>query len=279
MSERTEVDGSYTVTLSDEQLSSIGFELDRIRDRMIKDKEPAPDPVVIVAGNYPLYTDKIPDEWVHLNHEIESSRYAKIVVYRPRAWEMAEDGTIILHDGTLGSHDNEFESEFTIEISPDQYVDYRSISAEEMSDGTVPAESVDDEKQIATIELDRTVSDQRIEALLNGLHTIDQITTESNDDGDYEVIHTPRGPSLDGLGFDDSLTKIRDWINSEYNSNISVYLNDNHLRMTNGSADYYLDIRPGPRKISLKGKRYGRTIDVRCGTTKRSLMNKLSEVF
>jgi hypothetical protein len=35
MSERTEVDGSYTVTLSDEQLSSIGFELDRIRDRMI----------------------------------------------------------------------------------------------------------------------------------------------------------------------------------------------------------------------------------------------------
>lgn len=78
-----------------------------------------------------------------------------------------------------------------------------------------------------------------------------------------------------------SLETIKNWVTSEYNEYISVYVNqnDNVVRMTNGSAAHYVDIHPDDDTFTLTGERYGDVIDASCDATKHALLETLARTI
>lgn len=75
------------------------------------------------------------------------------------------------------------------------------------------------------------------------------------------------------------LKEAKEWLDSEYNYAISVYDYGDHLRFTNGSAAYYIDISvtvfDDEQKFTLQGERYGKEIDETCEADKDSLLSTL----
>jgi len=73
------------------------------------------------------------------------------------------------------------------------------------------------------------------------------------------------------------ITDVKAWLDDEYNQYMSTYLYDSYLRLTNGSAAHFVDIRiTDDEEIQLFGERYGDRIDKRCDPTRESLMETLS---
>lgn len=75
-------------------------------------------------------------------------------------------------------------------------------------------------------------------------------------------------------------TDIKAWLDEEYNQYMSTYLMKNCLRLTNGSAAHFVDIRiTDEDEFHLFGERYGDTIDKRCEATRESLLETLSSTI
>jgi len=73
------------------------------------------------------------------------------------------------------------------------------------------------------------------------------------------------------------ITDIKAWLDDEYNQYMSTYLFDSYLRLTNGSAAHFVDIRvTDGEEIQLFGERYGDRIDKTCDPTRESLIETLS---
>jgi hypothetical protein len=64
-------------------------------------------------------------------------------------------------------------------------------------------------------------------------------------------------------------------IKSKYNYALSVYDYADHIRVTNGSAAMYIDIRLEDSEFVLRGKRYGESIKTRCDANTESLLSTL----
>ncbi|CDK38132.1 hypothetical protein [Halorubrum sp. AJ67] len=76
------------------------------------------------------------------------------------------------------------------------------------------------------------------------------------------------------------ITDVKAWLDDEYNQYMSTYLYDNYLRLTNGSAAHFVDIRiTDDEEIQLFGERYGDQIDKRCEATRESLLETLSSTI
>lgn len=76
------------------------------------------------------------------------------------------------------------------------------------------------------------------------------------------------------------ITDIKAWLDEEYNQYVSTYLMENCLRLTNGSAAHFVDIRvTDGGEFQLFGERYGDTIDKRCEATRESLLETLSSTI
>jgi len=95
-------------------------------DEIIEDinlDETARDPVVIVAGDPPMYNDRLP---YNQCTEYESDSGHRLVAYRPRAWAYHSDGSMTLEDGTLDG-ESEGEVEFEVRIPPKDIIGYWSV--------------------------------------------------------------------------------------------------------------------------------------------------------
>lgn len=76
------------------------------------------------------------------------------------------------------------------------------------------------------------------------------------------------------------ITDVKAWLDEEYNQFISTYLLGDCLRLTNGSAAHFVDIRITEEdEFQLFGERYGDTIDKRCEATRESLLETLSSTI
>jgi hypothetical protein len=73
------------------------------------------------------------------------------------------------------------------------------------------------------------------------------------------------------------LSTIADWLRERYNSSMSVYewTDDGFVRLTNGSAAYFIDIRIEDGELQLEGERYGEEIDASCEISKEALNDTL----
>jgi hypothetical protein len=73
------------------------------------------------------------------------------------------------------------------------------------------------------------------------------------------------------------LSTIADWLRERYNNSMSVYewTNDGFVRLTNGSAAYFIDIRIEDNKLKLDGERYGQRIDASCEVSEEALNDTL----
>lgn len=67
------------------------------------------------------------------------------------------------------------------------------------------------------------------------------------------------------------------WLNEKYNYGLETYVHPSFVRLTNGSAAHYLDIRStADGRIEIRGERYGETIDKECEANRDSLIETLS---
>lgn len=105
------------------------FILARRLDTLAKRVTPEPpvDPVLLFAGTPPAYPDYVPDDY-GVYEELGSVGPYKIVCYRPRGWYY-DDGAFVLEEGLdVGDDESEFR-EFTLRITPDEYVAHRVVHA------------------------------------------------------------------------------------------------------------------------------------------------------
>ena len=85
------------------------------------------DPVLLFAGDLPEYPDFVPAEYgVYEKHGSIGSH--DIVRYQPRSWRY-DDGTFILHEQIDIDNSESGVREFTIKISPSDYVAHRVVYA------------------------------------------------------------------------------------------------------------------------------------------------------
>jgi len=68
---------------------------------------------------------------------------------------------------------------------------------------------------------------------------------------------------------------IKLWIEEEYNDFISVFVNENFVRITNGSPAHAVDIYPEGPSFIIEGEKYGETIADSCDADRESLMKTL----
>jgi len=77
-----------------------------------------------------------------------------------------------------------------------------------------------------------------------------------------------------------TLDAIAAWLDDEYNAYLTTYVYDDHVRLTNGSAAYYVDIYiNNGESFALEGERHGETITKSCETTREGLIETLSETI
>lgn len=97
--------------------------LDALTDGV--DRDAMGDPYLLFAGpTLPDFSDRLPADWSVCEH-LDQVGHHRIMKYQPRRWTY-EDGTFVLHDGTLdGDADGEFE--FSVRVDPDDYVAYRLV--------------------------------------------------------------------------------------------------------------------------------------------------------
>lgn len=75
------------------------------------------------------------------------------------------------------------------------------------------------------------------------------------------------------------LGDIAEALRDNYNDNISIYDLNHYVRLTNGSAGMYIDIRTYESEFHLKGRRYGIEINKRCNRTIDDLLETLSKTI
>lgn len=77
-----------------------------------------------------------------------------------------------------------------------------------------------------------------------------------------------------------TLETIEEWLDNHYNAALSTYVYDDHVRLTNGSAAHYVNIAIADgQMLTLKGERYGKTIDKSCDAAKDALLETLSKTI
>lgn len=72
------------------------------------------------------------------------------------------------------------------------------------------------------------------------------------------------------------LETVAEWLRDEYNDSLSVYVYDDFVRLTNGSAAHQVDIYPNGSSFVLEGERYGETIADSCDANRAALTDCLS---
>ncbi|QLH82275.1 hypothetical protein [Halosimplex pelagicum] len=77
-----------------------------------------------------------------------------------------------------------------------------------------------------------------------------------------------------------TLETIQNWLDENYNSAMSTYVYDDHVRLTNGSPAHYVDIYIADgQSLTLEGERYGETITKSCNAAKDALLDTLSKTI
>lgn len=77
-----------------------------------------------------------------------------------------------------------------------------------------------------------------------------------------------------------SLETIQEWLENHYNSAMSAYVYDDHVRLTNGSAGYFIDIYINDGDtLTLTGQRYSEDINKTCDATEDALIDTLSKTI
>jgi|AntDeeMinimDraft_4_1070355.scaffolds.fasta_scaffold02883_9 hypothetical protein len=77
-----------------------------------------------------------------------------------------------------------------------------------------------------------------------------------------------------------TLDTIAEWLNEEYNAYLSTYVYDDHVRLTNGSAAYYVNISVNDdNSFTLNGERYGDEITKSCDATREALITTLAQTI
>jgi hypothetical protein len=78
-----------------------------------------------------------------------------------------------------------------------------------------------------------------------------------------------------------TLSAIAEWLESTYNDSLTTYTfeSENKVRLTNGSAGYYIDITPTDGSLSLEGRRYSESISKTCDGTKEDLIETLQRTI
>lgn len=79
----------------------------------------------------------------------------------------------------------------------------------------------------------------------------------------------------------DELERIKERLDEKYNQAMSVYVfeSDGYVRLTNGSAGYYVDIKPIKEHYHLRGERYGENIRKTCPKDLDELEDTLSRTL
>jgi len=71
------------------------------------------------------------------------------------------------------------------------------------------------------------------------------------------------------------LIDVRNYVQDRYNSAISVYHYDSHVRVTNGSASMYADIHVDGETLKIGGQRHNETFQERYPATENELQEAL----
>ena len=75
------------------------------------------------------------------------------------------------------------------------------------------------------------------------------------------------------------LEDVKGALRDNYNDSISIFDYVHCVRLTNGSAGMYIDIRTDESEFHLKGRRYGIEINKRCNRTTDDLLETLSKTI
>lgn len=77
-----------------------------------------------------------------------------------------------------------------------------------------------------------------------------------------------------------SLSDVQEVVDETYTYGITTYVYDSYVRVTNGSAGYYIDISIGDDgRLSLSGEQYGERIDTDCDATDAKLRQELRTII
>lgn len=105
-----------------EKMAAMFDKVDEILENTDLDTE-VPDPFIVVAGDPPNYNDRLP---YNICEEYESDLGFQFVAYTPRAWEFLDNGSLVLHDGTLGATEDG-EAEFEVRVDPEDLIGYWAV--------------------------------------------------------------------------------------------------------------------------------------------------------
>lgn len=73
---------------------------------------------------------------------------------------------------------------------------------------------------------------------------------------------------------------VAEWLDEEYNDHMEIYTRSDHVRLTPGSAGFYVDVYiPDGESFILAGERYGETIHKSCDATRDDLVDTLSKTI
>lgn len=80
-----------------------------------------------------------------------------------------------------------------------------------------------------------------------------------------------------------TLDTVEDWLNELYNDGLSTYRHQDgdsaYVRLTNGSAAYYIDIYIHGDSFVLEGEQYGEVVNTSCDKTRDALVEILSTII
>jgi hypothetical protein len=75
------------------------------------------------------------------------------------------------------------------------------------------------------------------------------------------------------------IINVKQWVEETYNQYISVYDYGDTIRVTNGSAAMYADIRLKDGSLFVSGERYRETFKRKCDPNKDALLETLGETL
>ena len=72
---------------------------------------------------------------------------------------------------------------------------------------------------------------------------------------------------------------VEEWLNGHYNDVLSIYPSTSKVKITNGSAAYYVNIYFFSDAFVLSGEIYGEVIRKECALEKDALLTTLDEII
>lgn len=76
-----------------------------------------------------------------------------------------------------------------------------------------------------------------------------------------------------------TLETIQTWLDDEYNNNMSAYIREGKVTLTNGSSAFYINIWKENNRLKIVGSIYGKSVNKEAQNNRQHLMGVLAQTI